>query len=62
MTAHGNHEAMAIDYFALFALPGDEEIYSFDYGNVHFVVLNDSPTAGDADLDRPPGERSSTRI
>jgi hypothetical protein len=50
MTVHGNHEAMATDYFALFALPGIEEIYSFDYGNVHFVVLNDSPTAGDTDL------------
>jgi hypothetical protein len=50
MTVHGNHEAMAVDYFSLFALPGQEEIYSFDYGMVHFVVLNDSPTAGDADL------------
>jgi len=50
MTVHGNHEAMAADYFALFALPGVEEIYSFDFGNVHFVVLNDSPTAGDTDL------------
>lgn len=50
MTVHGNHEAMAVDYFSLFALPGEEEIYSFDYGNVHFVALNDSPTAGDTDL------------
>ncbi|HSQ64174.1 MAG TPA: metallophosphoesterase family protein [Polyangiaceae bacterium] len=50
MTVHGNHEEMAVDYFALFALPGGEEIYSFDFGNVHFVVLNDSPTAGDTDL------------
>jgi hypothetical protein len=43
MTVHGNHEELAVDYFALFALPGIEEIYSFDYGNIHFVVLNDSP-------------------
>ena len=49
MTVHGNHEELAIDYFALFALPGIEEIYSFDYGNIHFVVLNDSP-AVDSDL------------
>lgn len=49
MTAHGNHEAMATNYFALFALPGEEEIYAFDYGNVHFVVLNDTPTT-DGDI------------
>lgn len=44
MPAHGNHEAMATGYFAQFALPGNEEYYSFDYAQVHFVVLNDSPT------------------
>jgi len=43
MSVHGNHEDMATAYFALFALPGQEDLYSFDYGNVHFVVLNDSP-------------------
>jgi len=47
MTAHGNHEEMATGYFALFALPGVEEIYSFDYGNAHVVVLNDSPRPGE---------------
>jgi hypothetical protein len=47
MTVHGNHEDMATGYFALFALPGIEEIYSFDYGNTHFVVLNDSPRPGE---------------
>ncbi len=47
MTAHGNHEMMATGYFALFALPGVEEIYSFDYANAHFVVLNDSPRPGE---------------
>ena len=52
MTVHGNHEEMAIDYFALFALPGIEEFYSFDVGNVHFTVLNDSP-AGDSDAITP---------
>ena len=50
MTVHGNHEDMAAAYFALWALPGAEEIYSFDWGDVHFVVLNDSPTQGDSDL------------
>jgi hypothetical protein len=50
MTVHGNHEAMAVDYFGLFALPGNEEIYSFDVGNTHFVALNDSPAGGDSDL------------
>jgi hypothetical protein len=50
MTVHGNHEDMATGYFALFALPGIEEIYSFDWGSVHFCILNDSPTAGDSDL------------
>jgi hypothetical protein len=47
MTVHGNHEDLATGYFALFALPGVEEIYSFDYGNAHFVVLNDSPKPGE---------------
>jgi hypothetical protein len=50
MTVHGNHEGMATGYFALFALPGIEEIYSFDWGNVHFVALNDTPPGGDADM------------
>ena len=47
MTVHGNHEEMATAYFALFAMPGQEDVYSFDYGNAHFVVLNDSPPNDD---------------
>jgi hypothetical protein len=47
MTVHGNHEDMATGYFALFALPGNEQYYSFDYGDTHFVVLNDSPPPGE---------------
>jgi hypothetical protein len=47
MMVHGNHEAMATGYFALFSLPGEEEIYSFDYGNTHFVALNDTPRPGE---------------
>ena len=50
MAAHGNHEAMATAYFAQFAQPGNEEYYSFDYGNTHFVVLNDSPPM-DSEID-----------
>jgi hypothetical protein len=46
-TVHGNHEDMATGYFALFALPDNEQYYSFDYGNAHFVVLNDSPPPGE---------------
>jgi hypothetical protein len=46
-TVHGNHEDMATGYFALFAIPGNEQYYSFDYGCAHFVVLNDSPPPGE---------------
>ncbi len=53
MVANGNHEALAINYLLQFALPQDEsdmeaeasrgeEWYSFDYGNAHFAVLNDT--------------------
>ena len=39
MPAIGNHEENAPEYFEQFALPGNEQWYSFDYGNVHFVAL-----------------------
>lgn len=48
--AHGNHEGLAKQHFALFALPGNEQWYSFDYGNAHFVFVNDTP-ADDAAWD-----------
>jgi predicted phosphodiesterase len=38
--ALGNHEGEASIYFRLFSLPGKERYYSFDYGDVHFVVLD----------------------
>jgi len=53
MVANGNHDGLAVNYLAQFALPqqvtagerGDgEEWYSFDYGNAHFIVLNDTST------------------
>ncbi|MGH9341910.1 MAG: phytase [Acidobacteriota bacterium] len=43
----GNHERNAEHYFEYFSLPGEasgtESWYSFDYGNVHFVILNSNP-------------------
>lgn len=51
MLVNGNHEHLALPYVAQFAFPQDlddgetangEEWYSFDYGNAHFVMLNDT--------------------
>lgn len=51
MIANGNHDALSVNYLAQFALPQEvtpgeigqgEEWYSFDYGNAHFVFLNDT--------------------
>jgi len=51
MMANGNHDGLAVNYLAQFAVPqelsegesaGGEEWYSYDYGNAHFVVLNDT--------------------
>ncbi|MDB4932060.1 MAG: metallophosphoesterase [Myxococcaceae bacterium] len=50
---HGNHDALAINYLMQFAqpqaaAPEQSELYfSFDYGPVHFVFLNDTPLRGD---------------
>jgi 3',5'-cyclic AMP phosphodiesterase CpdA len=55
MPVNGNHENLAVNYVAQFALPQHlaenekaqgEEYYSFDYGNAHFVALNDTPESG----------------
>jgi len=40
LTVIGNHERTADNYLKLFALPGNEQWYSFDYLNAHFVMLN----------------------
>ncbi len=46
--AHGNHDALAINYLLQFAQPqgGDinqsELYFSYDYGPIHLVVLNDT--------------------
>ncbi len=44
MTVNGNHENLALNYFAQFAFPEThgEEYFSFDYANAHFVMLNDT--------------------
>lgn len=50
MVANGNHDALAINFVSQFAMPQQlsagetdpEEWYSFDYGNAHFVFLNDT--------------------
>jgi hypothetical protein len=51
MMANGNHDLLATNYLAQFAWPQDqstgetaqgEEWYSFDYGNAHFIFLNDT--------------------
>jgi len=36
----GNHEQDAVLYRELFDLPGNELYYSFDFGSIHFVVLD----------------------
>jgi len=40
MSCHGNHEKNAPAYFDRFAFPGNEQWYSFDVSNVHFVCLD----------------------
>jgi hypothetical protein len=41
----GNHEKDAVNYFEQFALPGNEEWFSFDYGpDLHVIALNSEAT------------------
>ncbi len=40
MPVLGNHEKNHSNYYRVFALPGREEFYSFNYGPVHFVALH----------------------
>jgi len=39
-TVRGNHEKNVALYRALLDLPNNEHYYSFDYGNLHYVVLD----------------------
>lgn len=43
VSVHGNHEVNAPNFYAQFAMPGDEENFGFDYGHAHQLVVNDSP-------------------
>jgi 3',5'-cyclic AMP phosphodiesterase CpdA len=54
MVVNGNHDSLSVNFIAQFAVPQEvsdgetaqgEEWYSFDYGNAHFVMLNDTPQA-----------------
>ena len=47
MVAFGNHERDAKYLLQLFDLPGGRTWYSFDYGPVHVVVLDDTKTGPD---------------
>lgn len=49
--AHGNHEFQVQPFYALAAQPGNEQWFSFDWGDAHFVVLNDTVAAsGDREV------------
>ncbi len=43
ISAHGNHEVNAVNYYAQFAMPGDQETFGFDWGHAHITVANDTP-------------------
>jgi Calcineurin-like phosphoesterase/Purple acid Phosphatase, N-terminal domain len=43
VSAHGNHEVNAVNYFSQIAMPGDQETFGFDYGHAHITVANDTP-------------------
>jgi hypothetical protein len=45
----GNHESDGVFFSHLFDLPNNRFYYSFDYGNVHFVVLDSGMEEGPAD-------------
>jgi hypothetical protein len=47
LAAHGNHEFLAQNYFAMFGLPGNEEWYAVEWGDGLVLTLND--TVNDAE-------------
>lgn len=51
ISAHGNHEGLSENYFAQVGLPGNEQWFTIKYGNLHLVVLNDTPASFTEDLD-----------
>lgn len=42
LPAHGNHEFLAQAYFAWFGMPGNEQWYAFDLGDLLLLTLNDT--------------------
>lgn len=52
----GNHEGNSPLYYNLFDLPGNERYYSFDYGQVHFVMLDSN------EPELPDRRRRETRV
>lgn len=44
---HGNHEFLAQHYFAQFALPGNEEWFAVDYGDLLLLNMNDTVRSSD---------------
>jgi hypothetical protein len=50
VSAHGNHEVNAVNYYSQLAMPGDQENFGFDWGHAHVTVANDSPDNGIADV------------
>jgi hypothetical protein len=43
VSAQGNHEINAVNYYSQIAMPGDQEVFGFDYGAAHIFVANDTP-------------------
>ncbi len=43
VSANGNHEGNAPNYYAQMALPGDQQNFGLDYGFAHITVANDTP-------------------
>jgi acid phosphatase type 7 len=43
IVAHGNHEINSVNFFSQFAMPGDEQNFTVEFGPVHLTVANDTP-------------------
>src|SRR5262249_30973087 len=43
ISAQGNHDLNSVNYYSMFAMPGDEENYGLTYGPFHLTVVNDTP-------------------
>lgn len=43
VSVHGNHDLNSVNFYSQFAMPGDEQNFSFDYGHAHVTALNDTP-------------------